>query len=80
VLIAATQGNSIDNFLAGMVLGILVGFLIGPVLWHWLAWHWWKGADREARLTDEVLERLNEDGHGSVAGAGARSHRHQDRS
>jgi hypothetical protein len=39
-----------DNFVAGLGVGALVGVLGAPMLSRWVGWHAWKAADREARL------------------------------
>jgi hypothetical protein len=47
-----------NAFLAGVILGTFFGILVGPVVWHWLAWRWWKDADRRLDRSRQVLERM----------------------
>jgi hypothetical protein len=47
--------------LIGLVIGILVGLAIGPLLRSWLAWREYAGANREARLHEQMLERMAPD-------------------
>jgi hypothetical protein len=49
----------IIGFLSGLGLGILLGVVLGPVARFWLWWHEWLDASREARLTEEVMERMD---------------------
>lgn len=48
----------LGEVLSGLVVGLFLGLLLGPVLRFWLAWHTWTEASREARLTEDVLERM----------------------
>ena len=61
MFIGAVLASSADTFVAGAAMGLLIGILIGPGAWRWLAWRWWKEANREIRLTDRVLHRLSDD-------------------
>jgi hypothetical protein len=44
--------------LIGLLLGIVIGLLVSPLLRSWLVWRQYVDASREARLTDDVLERM----------------------
>jgi hypothetical protein len=44
--------------LTGLLLGIVIGLLLGPLVRSWLAWREYTEASREARLHDEVLRRM----------------------
>ncbi len=46
------------DLVAGLVIGAALGFLVGPFVRHRLAIREWTTASREARLTDDLLERL----------------------
>jgi hypothetical protein len=47
------------EFLGGLVLGVFLGVVLGPVIRLWLSWHQWVEASREARLTEDVLKRID---------------------
>jgi hypothetical protein len=47
--------------IAGLLIGIVIGLLIGPVVRSWLTWQQYRSADREARLTDDILRRMEEE-------------------
>lgn len=47
-----------DDLIAGLVIGAALGFLAGPLVRYILAVREWTAASREARVTDELLERL----------------------
>ena len=68
VTIAALHANA--DLLVGVVIGLAVGFLAGPMLRAWLALAEWRAPSREAELTDELLGRLGRDldGLGEVDG------------
>jgi hypothetical protein len=55
-IVAAADGE----FIVGLVIGVFLGLLLGPVLRSWLAWREWVEASREADLTDRLLVRLEE--------------------
>jgi hypothetical protein len=48
------------GFIAGLLIGIAVGFLVRPALRSWVAAREWAEASREARLTDEALARMED--------------------
>jgi hypothetical protein len=73
VILAAARLPTGDNFLAGLLVGVFIGIVAGPLLWHWLARRWWEDADREIRLTDRLIERLDEDGQTPRDGREARA-------
>jgi hypothetical protein len=57
-IIAASNGQ----FVAGLVIGVFLGLLVGPVLRSWLAWREWVEASREADLAEQLLARLEREG------------------
>lgn len=50
-----------DAFLSGLALGAFLGILVGPMVWRWLAWRWWKEADRRLDRSQQLLERMAEE-------------------
>lgn len=58
-LLRVVAVTGLANFLSGLVIGVLVGLLVSPLLRFWLTWHEWAEASREARLTEDVLERMD---------------------
>jgi hypothetical protein len=46
-------------FAAGLAVGLAIGLVVGPLLRMWLSWREWSEASREARLTEDVLERMD---------------------
>jgi hypothetical protein len=46
------------DLLAGLVVGVVAGILLGPAVRFWLAWQEWKRASAEARLTEDALRRM----------------------
>ena len=59
-LIAAADTGS-GNLVVGLVLGLCIGFLVGPAFRSWLTIREWKEASREARLADRLLTKLETD-------------------
>jgi hypothetical protein len=53
-LVAASDGQ----FVAGLLIGVFLGLLLGPILRSWLAWREWVEASREAELAERFLARL----------------------
>jgi hypothetical protein len=51
--------SGIGEFVSGLILGVLLGLVLGPILRFWLAWHEWVAASRGARLTEDVLRRMD---------------------
>lgn len=55
----------VADFVSGLILGTLLGLLLAPRVWSWLAWREWRDAsreaDRERRLNEELLERMEAD-------------------
>jgi hypothetical protein len=47
-----------DGFVVGLIVGVFVGLLAGPVVRSWLVWREWREASHEARLTEDLLERM----------------------
>jgi hypothetical protein len=56
-IVAASNGQ----FVAGLLIGVFVGLLLGPVLRSWLAWQEWVDASREADLAERFLAHLEEE-------------------
>jgi hypothetical protein len=52
-IVGATDGQ----FVTGLVIGVFLGLLVGPILRSWLAWREWVRASREADLTERFLAR-----------------------
>jgi hypothetical protein len=50
-----------DAVIVGLLIGIVIGLLLGPVIRSWLTWHEYRNADREARLADDVLRRMDQE-------------------
>lgn len=46
------------DLLVGLAIGASVGFLAGPVIRSRITYREWQEASRQARLTDELLARL----------------------
>jgi hypothetical protein len=46
--------------LTGLLLGVVIGLVIGPILRSWLTWQEYRHAEREARLAEDLLRRLEE--------------------
>ncbi|HEV3473955.1 MAG TPA: hypothetical protein VG602_01110 [Actinomycetota bacterium] len=62
-LVAASR---LGDFVAGLTVGAMAGLFLARVFWAWAAWREWRDASaesdrREAHLSDEVLERMEED-------------------
>ena len=60
VALVAARGGGYGDFIVGLLIGVAVGFLLGPAVRSWLAWREWTEASRQARLTDEVLTRMED--------------------
>jgi Tfp pilus assembly protein PilW len=48
--------------IVGLLIGIVIGLLLGPIIRSWLTWREYRTADREARLADDVLRRMDQEG------------------
>jgi len=46
-------------FVGGLVLGLAAGMVVGPLVRLWISWREWSEASREARLTEDVLARMD---------------------
>jgi hypothetical protein len=57
--IALLHAN-VDLFV-GILIGVAVGLLAGPVLRAWLTYVEWSETSREARLTEDLIDRLDRD-------------------
>lgn len=64
----AAAGGGYGDFVAGLVIGAAGGFLVGPAVRSWMAWREWSDASRQARLTDEVLARMDETAEEGIEG------------
>jgi uncharacterized membrane protein len=62
-ILAVAGGGGYGDFIAGLLIGACIGFLLGPAARSWLIHREWAHASRQARLTDEVLARMEEDAH-----------------
>ncbi|HEV8681630.1 MAG TPA: hypothetical protein VGS09_02475 [Actinomycetota bacterium] len=62
-ILAAAGRGGYGDFIAGLLIGAGIGFLLGPAARSWLIHREWAEASRRARLTDEVLARMEEDAH-----------------
>jgi hypothetical protein len=63
---ALVEGSRFGDFMAGLAIGTLIGLLLARAFWSWIAWREWRDASgeadrRTARLSDEVLQRMEED-------------------
>jgi hypothetical protein len=56
-IVAAADGQ----FVAGVIIGVFLGLLLGPILRSWLAWREWVEASREAELTERFLARWEDE-------------------
>lgn len=45
--------------IVGLLLGIVIGLLLGPIIRSWLTWREYRSADREARLAEDLLRRMD---------------------
>lgn len=59
--ILAITGAGVGGFLAGLLVGVGLGLLVGPAIRSWLAYREWEDASREADVADRLLERLEAD-------------------
>jgi hypothetical protein len=65
-MFALADASRLGDFVAGLAVGILAGLLLARAFWSWVAWREWRDASEEAdrragRLSDEVLERMEEE-------------------
>jgi uncharacterized membrane protein len=61
VAIVAAGGSGYGTFIAGFLIGAGIGFLLGPAVRSWLAYREWADASRQARLTEEILARMEQE-------------------
>ena len=66
VILAALGGSGFGGFIAGVLVGAGIGFLLGPAMRSWLIHRQWAEASRQARLTDQILARMEEDARGDL--------------
>jgi hypothetical protein len=59
--ILAAGGSGYGTFIAGLLIGAGIGFLLGPAVRSWLAYREWADASRQARLTEEILARMQQE-------------------
>jgi hypothetical protein len=57
----ATGAQAGSGFIVGLVIGGFTGFLVTPAIRSWLAHREWIEASREARLADQLLDRMEID-------------------
>jgi hypothetical protein len=57
--IALVHANA--DLFVGILIGVAVGLLAGPVLRAWLTYVEWSETSREARLTEDLIDRLDRD-------------------
>jgi hypothetical protein len=60
--VTGTVAASDGQFVAGLLIGVFLGLLIGPLLRSWLAWREWVEASREADLAERLLAHLEQEG------------------
>lgn len=60
-VILAAGGSGYGNFIAGFLLGASIAFLLGPAVRSWLAYREWADASKQARMTDQILARMQRD-------------------
>jgi hypothetical protein len=46
--------------LMGLLLGIAIGLVLGPLFRSWIAWREYVDASREARLHEEILRLMSD--------------------
>jgi hypothetical protein len=59
--LAGIVGASDGQFVAGLLIGVFAGLLLGPIFRSWLAWREWVEASREADLTERLLAHLEQE-------------------
>jgi hypothetical protein len=59
-----------DAFVAGLLIGVAVGLVAGPLLRWWITVREWREASREAELSDELLRRMAEEPRAESKGVG----------
>jgi len=59
-LLAAASGGRAD-LVVGLLLGLCLGLLVGPAFRAWQIHREWIDASKEARLTEQLLQELDED-------------------
>jgi hypothetical protein len=57
IIVAAAEGQLV----AGLLIGVFLGLLLGPILRSWLTWREWVEASREADLTERFLARWEDE-------------------
>ena len=59
--LVAAGGNGDADFVVGVLVGVSIGFLIGPAIRSWQSYREWAEASREAGLADRLLARMEID-------------------
>jgi hypothetical protein len=60
-ILAAAGNGGYGVFIAGLLIGAGIGLLVAPAVRSWLIYREWAEASRQARLTDKVLSRMEQD-------------------
>lgn len=60
-LVGAGAAGGVADFVVGVIVGALAGFMVRPVAEFVLARREWTEASRQAHLEDEVLARMERD-------------------
>ena len=50
----------LDGFMGGLLIGVAIGVLAGPVIRYVIAWGAWSKASSQASLTEPVLRRMSQ--------------------
>jgi hypothetical protein len=58
-ILSAAGVHLSGDLLVGLAIGASIGFLVGPVVRSRITYREWREASRQARLTDELLARLD---------------------
>lgn len=61
VSLVAASGTGSGDFIVGLLIGGCIGVLIGPSIRSWQAHREWEAASREARVADQLLDRMEVD-------------------
>jgi hypothetical protein len=63
VLVSVVAANSTGggDLIVGLLIGGCIGFLAGPLVRSWLTHREWEAASHEARIADQLLDRMELD-------------------